>query len=155
MNFRRARRTNDWFGWLTFGACLFGAAVTDGIAATLWVGRSEAGMGHLCFGSLGAAFTVVTSFAGWRLFRPQEWECVVDESAIRWGPTDRLERQQRVRLADIRRVSADEREQVVVIETEAGRTVCGDFVLIRKADRQALIAFLNQHHPAFPCANGP
>lgn len=155
MNFRRARRTNDWLGWLTFGACLLGAAITDGIVVALWGAGPDAGVMHLCFGSLGVVFTAVTGFAGWQLLRPSEWEFVVEDDVIRWGPTARPDRQRRIPLTDIRRVFTDEREQELVVETAAGRTACGDFVLIRKADRQAFVAFLRQHHPAIPCLNGP
>ncbi len=154
MTFRRTRRTNDLLGRLTFGACLLGVVVAGGILVGVWVVEVEAVMGHLCFGCLAVAFAVVTGFAGWQLLKPSEWEFVVEDGVIRWGPTARPDRQRRILVADIRRVFVDEREQEVVAETATGRAVCGDFVLIGKADRQALIEFLKLHHPGIVRVNG-
>lgn len=155
MTFRRSRRTNDWLGWLTFCACLLGAVIVGGMLAVgVWVGKVETGLG-LCFGSLTVMFTVVTGFAGWQLIRPQEWEFVVESGVIRWGRAARPDGQQRVRLADVRQVVNDWREQRVVVETGDGQTVIGDFVLIRKGDQLAFIAFLKQYHSEIVTTNWP
>jgi hypothetical protein len=160
VTFRRTRRTNDWLGRLTFGACLLGAVLADAIfvAATgVCLVTRQAWEGLLCLGPLAAVFTVVTGFAGWQLIRPQEWEFVVDDGVIRWGPTAHPERQRRVLLADVRRVvvGSSSRDEGVVVEATVGRTVGDDFVLIKKADRLAFVAFMKQHHPAISCVKSP
>lgn len=154
MTFRRARRTNDWLGWLTFGASLLG--VVAGFVATFHViPDDDNGVVNPLTGCCMGVFAPLAGFTGWQLIHPQKWEFVVEDGVIRWGRAVRPDKLQRVQLADIRRVVNDWREQRVIIETASGQTVVGDFVLILKSDRLAFLAFLKQHHPEIAVTEGP
>ncbi len=98
-------------------------------------------------------FAVVAGFAGWQLVRPREFEFVLKDGVIRWGPTARPDRQRRISVADIGRVMIDDREQRLVVETKAGFVhTFGDHLLISEVDRFAFVEFLKLNHPGVPVA---
>jgi hypothetical protein len=143
MSYRHVRNSRDVYNWV--GLVL--SALAAG-AFTITLFHRDPAFSKIFMVVLLVVFLAALGWFLRAIAWPFELEVVVEETEIRWGRADRPAKQQRVQISQIVRLLYDKKDCQILGDVGKRRyLVIGTGILMRTAERDALLDHLRQHCP--------